>query len=114
MVPGDGARLWWKLFLRLLAPFLPFITEEIWSWSFKSKLSIHQEKWPQIIEFQSNNVSAPEQQLDTAIQVLTEIRSSKSQAQKNMKHPVQRLEIHANKLDYEYIKDSKSDLLNKF
>lgn len=34
------------VFLRLLAPFAPHITEEIWRNIFKNKTSIHKEPWP--------------------------------------------------------------------
>jgi len=36
----------YKIFLRLLAPFAPFITEELWA-SIGNKKSIHFEKWPE-------------------------------------------------------------------
>jgi leucyl-tRNA synthetase len=35
----------YKIFLRLLAPFAPFITEELWA-ALGNKKSIHQEQWP--------------------------------------------------------------------
>ncbi|HLC94889.1 MAG TPA: class I tRNA ligase family protein, partial [Patescibacteria group bacterium] len=41
----------WKLdfqtFLKLLSPFAPHITEELWRGTFKNKKSIHSEKWPE-------------------------------------------------------------------
>jgi len=37
-----------KTFLKLLAPFAPFITEHIWRTIFNEKTSIHNEEWPKI------------------------------------------------------------------
>lgn len=37
-----------KKFLQILAPFAPFITEEIWRNVFKEKKSIHLSKWPEV------------------------------------------------------------------
>ena len=34
-------------FLKLLAPFAPFMTEEIWQKTFKKSVSIHQQPWPE-------------------------------------------------------------------
>lgn len=39
----------WKLFLALLAPFAPHITEELWSLQ-GAKRSVHQERWPRYDE----------------------------------------------------------------
>lgn len=36
-----------KIFLKLLAPFAPFITEELWRGVFKEKKSIHLSPWPE-------------------------------------------------------------------
>jgi leucyl-tRNA synthetase len=46
-----------EVFLRLLAPFAPHITEEIWS-SFGHKSSIHLEEWPQFDESKIKEQSA--------------------------------------------------------
>lgn len=36
----------WEIFLKLLAPCAPFITEEIWRETLENKKSIHEETWP--------------------------------------------------------------------
>jgi leucyl-tRNA synthetase len=36
-----------KKFLKILAPFAPFLTDEIWRKVFKEKQSIHQSSWPE-------------------------------------------------------------------
>jgi len=37
-----------KNFLKILAPFAPFATEEIWRNVFKEKESIHLSRWPKV------------------------------------------------------------------
>ena len=39
----------WEKFLLVLAPFAPFITEELWS-QLGNDYSIHQQKWPEYDE----------------------------------------------------------------
>src|SRR5215203_1162148 len=63
---------------RLFAPYLPFATEEVWSWWQAG--SVHKARWPEVAEI--DRVSAPDGEarraLDTAVDVLGEIRRIKS------------------------------------
>jgi len=45
-----------KKFLKILAPFAPFITEEIWQSVFEEKQSIHLSDWPKIEEMETGDV----------------------------------------------------------
>jgi len=49
-----------EIFLKLLAPFAPFITEELWE-TIGNKYSIHKEEWPQYSgqNLESANVTTP-------------------------------------------------------
>jgi valyl-tRNA synthetase len=84
-----------KAFLRLLAPFVPFVTEEVWSWRFADNdhPSVHTAEWPVIAELEA--VPRPDHAAtyEAAVEVLTAIRGTKTKAQKSLRWPVSRLEI---------------------
>ena len=92
------ATLAWGLrtFLRLLAPFLPYVTEEVWSWRFAGEdrdRSVHTAAWPTLEEI--DMVPAPSENgtFDAAVEVLAKIRGTKTTSQKSLRWPVERLEI---------------------
>ncbi len=58
-----------KLFLQILAPFVPHITEEIWA-TLKEKKSIHLNSWPKW-----NNEKIIEENIKIAIQVNGKVRA---------------------------------------
>src|SRR4051812_16090195 len=76
--------------LRLFAPFLPFVTEEVWSWWREG--SVHQAQWPTADEVLSacDGVEHPEgvEALRFAATVLGAIRKKKSEEQRPLKTPV--------------------------
>ena len=76
--------------LRLLAPFLPFVCEEVWSWWQEE--SIHAAGWPAVDELlpAPPDGDASEVMLDVAAEVLSEIRKAKSTAQLPMRAEVAR------------------------
>jgi valyl-tRNA synthetase len=72
--------------LRLLAPFLPFATEEAWSWWHDG--SIHRERWPQLA-----SDGAEPLPLEVATEVLSSVRRAKTQAQRSLRAPVERVVV---------------------
>ena len=72
--------------LRLLAPFLPFVTEEVWSWWQEG--SVHRSAWPEADQVAALAPGADAGVLrDTAV-VLAAIRKAKSEAKTSMRTDV--------------------------
>ncbi len=76
--------------LRLFAPFLPYVTEEAWSWWHDG--SIHLSSWPASIERReaSDASSAVGLVYEVAATVLSEVRKVKSSQKRSLATPVVR------------------------
>jgi valyl-tRNA synthetase len=96
-------RLALSTFQRLFAPFLPFVTEEVWSWWQEG--SVHRAPWPRAQELLSEidgdgppSDGAPDgrraredEALTVTAEVLREVRKAKSEARSPMRAPVARV-----------------------
>jgi valyl-tRNA synthetase len=100
-----------SVYLRLLAPFLPFATEEVWSWWQQG--SVHTSAWPEESEILAIAGGADErgmQSLQMAAQVLGDIRKKKSEGQRALKTPVARIVIRAPEDRLELLPGVEQDL----
>jgi len=78
--------------LRLFAPHMPFVTEEVWSWWRDG--SIHRVAWPardDLADFASGDVAI----YPAAAAVLGELRKAKSEAKRSMRTEVSSATVHA-------------------
>jgi valyl-tRNA synthetase len=92
-------RLGLDVLLRLFAPFLPYITEEVWSWVFaeeKGQPSIHAAAWPGEADFREVPAPADTGSFALASDCWRAINKAKSDASVSMGREVERLGIVAN------------------
>ncbi|HEV3139379.1 MAG TPA: class I tRNA ligase family protein, partial [Vicinamibacterales bacterium] len=89
-----------SVLLRLFAPFLPFVTEEVWSWWQEG--SIHRAKWPtsgellsQIADNSDSVRGLDERAFAWATEVLFEVRKQRSEAKQPLKVPITNVRITA-------------------
>jgi valyl-tRNA synthetase len=85
-----GLRTALDVVLRLLAPFQPYVTEEVWSWWREG--SIHRAPWPAEGELGVADAGDPEV-YDVAAAVLTAVRKEKALAKVSLRVPAVRVVV---------------------
>jgi valyl-tRNA synthetase len=92
--------------LRLLAPFLPFVTEEVWSWWQEG--SVHRQAWPTVGEAA---VDEGEVRLLTLVgDALSQVRKAKSEAKLSMRTEVASVVVRGTPDDVELLATAADDL----
>jgi valyl-tRNA synthetase len=108
-------RLALSALLRLFAPFLPFVTDEVWSWWHEG--SVHRAPWPDAAEFPATvqlgeavpgdvgdvgaagSAGMQDRMLAAASGAIAAIRAAKSAARLSMRAPVSELAVSATAAD---------------
>jgi valyl-tRNA synthetase len=97
-----------SVLLRLFAPFLPFVTEEVWSWWQDG--SIHRSPWPEPGELAIREDDDPGV-LQAAAEVLAVVRRSKTFEKRSLRARVARLEVSGSAETLAAIRCSQADLV---
>jgi valyl-tRNA synthetase len=98
-------RLALSTFLRLFAPFLPFVTEEVWSWWQEG--SVHRAPWPTASELAPQGGT---ELLDLASWVLGRIRSAKTEHRQSMRAPVAQVVVKLPADEAGRLREAEADL----
>lgn len=83
--------------LRMFAPFLPYVTEEVWSWWQTG--SIHRAEWPSSDELKPFIDGANGELLDIAAAVLGDVRKAKTERKLSLKAEVDAVTV-SNRKEY--------------
>ncbi len=98
--------------VRLFAPFLPFITEEVWSWWREG--SVHRAAWPAAAElapaFGHDGADGGSAVLDAAAEVLGAVRRQKTTEKRSMRARVARCTVVDRALRLDALRLAEGDL----
>jgi valyl-tRNA synthetase len=92
-------RLALSVLVRLFAPFLPYITEEVYSWAFARETglpSVHVAPWPGAQDFEGVPAPADPESFDLAVAALAVINKAKTEALVSTGRVVETLTLAAN------------------
>lgn len=104
-----------KTFLRLFAPVLPYITEEVWSWAFSGEgreKYIHTARWPDIQEVSAVQGPRFSKSFDAAVEVIGKIRGAKTSAQRGQKTGVSHLAVKGKSESLAALKSVLADVVH--
>jgi valyl-tRNA synthetase len=99
--------------LRLLAPYLPYVTEEVWSWGFAQATgarSIHRAPWPAAAEFACVPAEETGAAFDAACAFLDAVRRAKSASGATVGRQLARLRVAASPRTFDLLGPCLADL----
>ena len=90
-------RIMHRALVRMFAPFLPYITEEVWHWAYSGDPgmheSVHRSPWMTLEEIASVPEPESPRSWPLTMEVVEAVRKAKAEANISIKAPVQRVDV---------------------
>jgi valyl-tRNA synthetase len=108
--PGQASALLtlyhsFKVILQLFAPFIPYITEEIYQIVFSSEISVHTKgSWPKMGAFEFGQ---SQNDTENMIRILNLVRKAKAERNLSIKAPINLIEVNSQSISLDLIEDLK-------
>ena len=97
-------------FARLLAPYLPYATEEVWSWMHEDGGSVHRAAWPQAAPYRQAADGMDPAMLQWAGDALAALRKIKSENKVPMKTPILSATLQMDVSGLDFVKSALVDI----
>ncbi|MEK7795488.1 MAG: valine--tRNA ligase [Candidatus Hydrogenedentota bacterium] len=95
----SALRIMHRMLIRLLAPFVPYITEEVWNWVYAKdgdmRESVHVSPWPTLAEIEDVPEPQHEDLYALSLQVIDAVRKAKAEKNLSIKAPVKNVTVAA-------------------
>lgn len=108
-------RLIHRALVRMLAPFIPYITDEVWHWAYSGDAdmhdSVHRSPWPTLDEFASIPEPSNAKSWSAALEVVDAVRKYKAAEQVSVKAPIEEARIQHNEAFIESVTFVLGDLM---
>lgn len=107
-------RLLHRALVRLLAPYLPFLADEVWHWAYSGDSgmndSVHRSPWPKLDEFAS--IPAPKNALTypASVALIEAVRKAKAEANLSVKAPVKHVAVSGKSDALDAVKAAADDI----
>ncbi len=108
-------RLLHRAIVRLFAPYLPFLSEDVWHWCYSGDTgmhdSVHRSPWPGETELGAVAEPSDVRAFDVAVAVVEAVRKAKADANLSMKAPVQKVAVTATPDILELVRTAQDDIV---
>lgn len=109
-------RLIHRALVRMLAPFLPYLAEEVWHWCYNTGAgmhdSVHKSPWPSLDELSAVSEPTHGHVYSVTVDVLEAVRKAKADANKSIKAPVSRVTVRAEAPTLDALRTTQDDVVN--